>query len=100
MLDLRAALDLFDSGKWVSLAFVCADKTKGTYGKIVRLPRCRKLTRSANGMSSSKKEPYAHNASKNPNHDEHFTRNVLLPNGSKRKFHFRLLFAINGQKLV
>lgn len=38
--------------------------------------------------------------SRDPDHAEHGTRNVRLPNGRIRKFHYRLLFAINGEKII
>mgnify|MGYP007022319620 CR=1 FL=1 len=37
--------------------------------------------------------------SKKPNHYEHATRNVLLKNGMRRKFHIRLLREFNGKKV-
>jgi hypothetical protein len=102
MLDLKAALDLFDSGKWLSVAFVTYDDKRGTAGEIIRIKRCRKLTRTTkSSRSTGKGKGFLPSESpRDPNHDEHFTRNVLLPNGGIRRFHFRLLFVINGEKLL
>lgn len=37
---------------------------------------------------------------RNANHKENGTRNVRLANGGIRKFHYRLLFAINNEKII
>lgn len=42
----------------------------------------------------------AETVKRNPNHWENRTRNILLPNGEKRKLRFRLIIDINNQKVV
>lgn len=105
MIDLKGALDILDTGKWVSLSFVKYNlvNTKDN-GAICRIERCRLLRKelaehnmpAIKGYTKSAKPK----ASRNPNHYDNATRNVQLYNGQIRKFHIRLLFEINGQKLL
>lgn len=101
MLDLKDALDLLDTGQWVSIAYVSYDEKRGTAGNIIRLKRCRLLTGEASNTSpraaGTQSVPIGR---KNPNHYDHATRNVKLANGQLRKFHIRLLFAINNKKIL
>ena len=102
MLDMTAALDLLHTGKWVSLAYVGADSKRGRYGEIIRIKRCRLHTVVPATVKNTKpvSAPKEATTKTDPNHDEHFTRNVILANHQIRKIHFRLLFSINGQKII
>ncbi len=108
MIDLKDALDILDTGNWVSLSFVKynAVNTKDN-GTICRIDRCKIMRKERTednlplikGSTKSANTP-ASRISKNPNHYDNSTRNVKLYNGQIRKFHIRLLFEINGQKLL
>lgn len=102
MLDLKAAMDLIDTGKWLSVVYVSASTKQGEGGEVVRLKRCRKLTKTtANGSKTIKPIKVGLNeTSRNPNHHEHFTVNLRLPNGRVRKAYVRLIRAINGQPVI
>ena len=97
MPDLKDALDLLETGARVSIAYVGFDEHRGTAGDIIRIDACRLVKRttpesapSGSGSTGRKRKP---------NHYDHGTRNVRMPNGRTRKFHIYLLFAINGKKL-
>ena len=101
MLDLKDVLDALDTGRWVSLAFVKADRTRGAGGEIVRLPRCRQKVHTAGsaGSPSGANTP-AGGAKKAPNHKEHGTRNLILPNGGMCKVHYRAIFQFQGKPVL
>jgi len=99
MYDLKEALDILDSGEWVSLGYVCADKRRNSYGDIIRIPKCR-LLKAGPSAANSERTSEIIRYSRNPNHDEHATRNLQLAGGAIRKVHIRLIFYIKDTKIL
>jgi hypothetical protein len=84
-----------------SISFVTCDQERKTGGEIIKLEN---VILSFNEKHSNRfgfeaPEENLTPFSKAPNHYEHATRNVLLKNGMRRKFHIRLLLEFNGKKV-
>jgi hypothetical protein len=82
-----------------SIEFVTADRNKKTGGEIIKVDKAVILKKMnyASSTSSVKAEPMN---KKKSNHWENSTRNILLPNGQKRKLHIRLITKFNGQAVI
>lgn len=102
MPDLKDALDLLETGTWVKICYISFDDKRNIAGEIVRINRCRILKKEKSEKSEiiQSKSIDPNQIKKDPNHYENATRNVKLANGTIRKFHIRLLFAINGHKII
>lgn len=102
MVTLSTVLDYMESGKEFSIGYVAADVTRNQYGDIIRIQHCRLLRKpgSKSTKAVSKKLAANNHNSRNPNHGEHFTRNLVLANGEIRKCYIRTIFSFNGIKLV
>ena len=96
---MRELLEWMDSGRHFSLTYVTADRKKGTGGDLVSIPRATKTGHRA--KDGQKLTPAViRQAAKNPNHSEHFTRNIVLPNREVRKVHIDLITHFNGKKVL
>jgi hypothetical protein len=84
------------------IKFVTADRKRGTAGEIIEVKEARKCIDVRNGIPVFDKRE-SHNqdtsVSRNPNHYQNSTRNILLKNGRIRKVHIRLIIEFNGQKV-
>jgi hypothetical protein len=101
IIHLKDALDQMKGEKPFSISFVTCDLNRTTGGDVVKLEN---VLLSFKPFAAAKAgfqmpEPAITDFSKKPRHYEHATRNVLLQNGMRRKFHIRLLLEFNGQKV-
>lgn len=99
MIDLKEAITILESGNWCSIDYVSYDAKKKRYGEIIRIPKCRLMTKATSGKTIVAKVNQS-SENTNPKHSEHFTKNVITPSGSVRKLHLRLLFQINNQRIL
>ncbi len=104
-ITIKQLLGEMEAGRPFSLSFVTANKQKGTGGRIMsvtgallsgyNLPSGTKLTGSVMNKAT------AHGrASKRPNHSNHFTRNILLPDLTLVTVHIDLITRFNGKKIL
>ncbi len=101
-ITLQEVIALLDSGQWVSLEMVTADRQRGTGGEWIKLERCRKnpkLTPVERSLARMKR-PQLEPPKRDPRHYENSTRNLLLPNGLIIKTHLRLIRKLNGLVVV
>lgn len=101
-ITIKEVLLLMESGRAFSLTVVTANTKKGTGGELVSFPSATctgynvkdgtKLTASVMKKATSEE--------KRPNHSEHFTRNILLPDMRVRKIHIDLITRFNGKKVL
>ena len=104
--DALEIMDSFDGqGKPVrfQLKFVTANRLERTGGEIIELKDAQKCSvRTTKGkeiFAAKKNFPANEQVSKNPRHWVNSTRNILLPNGQKRKLHIRLIIEFNNKKV-
>jgi hypothetical protein len=85
------------------LKFVTANRTTGEGGEIIELKDARKCpVRSKKGneiFPQRKNFPHLDHTAKDPHHWNNSTRNILLPNGQKRKLHIRLIIEFDNKKV-
>jgi hypothetical protein len=99
-------MDSFDGqGKPVrfQLKFVTANRLEKTGGEIIEIQeacKCSVRTKKGKEIFAAKKNfPSDDRITKDPNHWVNSTRNILLPNGQKRKLHIRLIIEFNNKKV-
>ena len=103
VLELMDSLD--GQGKPVrfQLKFVTANRLEKTGGEIIELKdacKCSVKTTKGKEIFPAKKAIAADDRiTKDPNHWVNSTRNILLPNGQKRKLHIRLIIEFNNKKV-
>lgn len=101
IIHLKEVLEEMGEGKPFSITYVTCDVTRNTGGDIMSLENVI-LSFKQNGVEKFGFETPAPNVTehtKRANHYVHASRNVLLQNGMRRKFHLRLLLQFNGQKV-
>jgi hypothetical protein len=100
VIELYEAIQLIDTGEPFSLTYVTADRNKGTGGQI------KKVTNWVKCDLATVPEPILRRnkmfeASKNPNHQQHKTKNIMNPaTRDIRKVHVRLITEFNGKRVV
>jgi hypothetical protein len=105
MIFLKAVLEEMEETdkagqlKPFSIEFVKADRNKKTGGDIVSIEKAVILKR-MNYSSTTSTAVQQSGKNKKSNHWENSTRNILLPNGQKRKLHIRLITKFNGQPVI
>jgi len=101
IIHLKDVLEEMAEPKPFSITFVTCDVNRKTGGDIIKLEnvilsfndhRAEKLGFESPALPVT-------GFSKKPNHYDHASRNVLLKNGLRKKFHIRLLLEFNGQKV-
>ena len=104
--DVLEIMDSFDGdGKPVrfQVKFVTANRLERTGGEIIELKDAQKCSvRTTKGkeiFAAKKNFPSNEQVSKDPRHWVNSTRNILLPNGQKRKLHIRLIIEFNNKKV-
>ena len=104
--DVLEIMDSMDGqGKPVrfQLKFVTANRSEKTGGEIIELKdacKCSVRTKKGKEIFATKKNlPAVERITKGPNHWVNSTRNILLPNGQKRKLHIRLIIEFNNKKV-
>ena len=85
------------------LKFVTANRATGEGGEIIELKEaCKCSVRTTTGKEifpERKNFPVQDRTTKNPHHLSNSTRNILMPNGQKRKIHIRLIIEFNNKKV-
>jgi hypothetical protein len=103
MYNLRQAIEILESGNWVSLRFITANLAKGSGGTVMELARCRiarnKPTVPAISLSQNN-IPVTGEKKRNPNHNANFTRNLELMNKQIVKVHPILITHINNTAVL
>jgi len=104
--DVLELIDSLDGqGKPIrfQLKFVTANRLEKTGGEIIELKdacKCSVRTHWGKEIFPTKKVFAANDrVTKDPNHWVNSTRNILLPNGQKRKLHIRLIIEFNNKKV-
>jgi hypothetical protein len=104
--DILQIMDSLDGqGKPVrfQVKYVTANRSEGTGGEIIELKHaCKCSVRTSQGKEifpAKKAFTADERVTKNPNHWVNSTRNILLPNGQKRKLHIRLVIEFNNKKV-
>jgi len=104
--DVLEIMDSFDGqGKPVrfQLKFITANRLEKTGGEIIELKDgCKCSGRTVKGkeiFAVKKNFTVDDRVTKDPNHWVNSTRNILLPNGQKRKLHIRLIIEFNNKKV-
>jgi hypothetical protein len=99
VLETMEQTDKKNQLKPFSIVFVTADRNKKTGGDIIEIERATILKRLPGEKKAAK--PQANKSiTKTPNHWDNSTRNILLPNGQKRKIHIRLITRFNNQPVI
>jgi hypothetical protein len=101
IIHLRDALAAMKDPKPFSVTFVKCDISRDKGGDIMKLENVILSINQgrAEDLGFQVPDPNLTNFSKDPNNYEHATRNLLLKNGMRKKFHIRLLLEFNGQKV-
>ncbi len=103
VLDKMEAVDSQGNPVRFSLKFITANRRLNQGGEIIELKDARKCsvkTKQGKEIFPEKKNfPVNDKVSKAPNHWINSTRNILLPNGQKRKLHIRLILEFNNMKV-
>lgn len=101
IIHLRDVLEEMEEGKPFSITYVTCDVNRNTGGDLMKLENVilSFQEKGAEKFGFESPEPNITEHTKRANHYVHASRNVLLQNGMRRKFHFRLLLEFNGQKV-
>ncbi len=102
-LDIMDSVDQHDRPARFQIKFVTADRTTKEGGEIIELKdacKCSVRTRKGKEIFPQRRcFPVHDRMAKDPHHWSNSTRNVLLPNGQKRKLHIRLIIEFNNKKV-
>lgn len=101
IIHLKDVLTEIKKGDPFSVSFVTLDQSRNTGGDIMQLDDViiSFQDHRAVDLGFQAPEEAKTNFKKSPGHYEHATRNVMLKNGMRRKFHLRLLLTFNGKKV-
>jgi len=104
--DVLDIMDLVDAeGRPVrfQVKYVTANRATGEGGDIIELKdacKCSIRMKKGGELFPQKKSIHAADKlAKDPRHWVNSTRNILLPNGQKRKLHIRLIIEFNHKKV-
>jgi hypothetical protein len=102
-LEIMESMDPHGKPVRFQLKYVTANRTTGEGGDIIELTdacKCSIRTKKGKEVFPFKKNVSAcEKLPKDPRHWVNSTRNILLPNGQKRKLHIRLIIEFNNQKV-
>lgn len=99
----KDALALIHSGNLVDIAFVTADRRRGTGGNYIQLKRVCKVEKDKSTAVPPSGGQGAAGATKAPNHHAHKTINLHDPVRSFmhiHKVHIRLIHFLNGKRVI
>ena len=103
VLEIMESMDCHGKPVRFQLKFVTANRLENTGGEIIELKdACKCSVRTTKGkeiFAVKKNFPVDDRVTKDPNHWVNSTRNILLPNGQKRKLHIRLIIEFNNKKV-
>jgi hypothetical protein len=100
-ITLKEVLAFMDTGAPFAIAFVTADKKRKKGGEWIEVDNCSKheFVTSREKARMEKAQPTTE-WSRNPNHFQNSTRNLMLQNSLIRKVHIRLLRRFNGKTIL
>jgi len=98
-ITIKEMLEYMDSGRPFDLSYVTADRRRGTGGQLLSATRARKTgTAARDGQKLTASVVSA--AARNPQHAEHFTRNIVLRDRTVKKIHPDLVTKFNGRVVL
>jgi len=100
VIDIQEILTYMETGQHFSIQYVAADRKRGKGGQLVYFPKAIKTQIEAKEGSKITSKVIRLNQSRSPNHSDHFTRNIVLPNREIRKVHIDLIIRFNGKKVL
>jgi hypothetical protein len=102
-LEIMDSMDYFGKPARFQLKYVTANRTTKEGGDIIELKdacKCSVRTKKGKEIFPWKKNLQAsEKLPRDPRHWVNSTRNILLPNGQKRKLHIRLIIEFNNKKV-
>lgn len=103
VLEIMDSVDVDGKPVRFQIKYVTANRTTREGGDIIGLKdACKCSIRTKNGEEVFPKRqnfPVTEKTAKDPRHWENATRNILLPNGQKRKLHIRLIIEFNHKRV-
>lgn len=99
MIDLKQCIATIESGAYFSIRFITADVKKGTGGKVLEIPKARIARSFLHSLPNPARTKDA-DKMRDPNHAQHFTRNIELPNKQIRKVHPFLITHLNHEPVL
>ena len=103
VLEIMDSVDAQEKPVRFQVKYVTANRLEKTGGEIIELQeacKCSVRTKKGKEIFAAKKNfPADERITKDPNHWVNSTRNILLPNGQKRKLHIRLIIEFNNKKV-
>lgn len=98
-ISIQELLEHMESGLPFSLTYVKADRKRGTGGGIEHISRAHKV---GSGLKDGQRVTAStqRKAEKNPHHNQHFTRNIVLPSREVRTVHIDLITRFNGRRVT
>ncbi len=103
VLEIMDSVDAEGRPVRFQVKYITANRTTGEGGDIIELKdasKCSIRTKKGEEVFPQRKNfPVADKLAKDPRHWVNSTRNILLPNGQKRKLHIRLIIEFNHKKV-
>ena len=103
VLEIMDSMDCHGQPVRFQLKYVTANRSTKEGGEIIELKdacKCSVRTKQGKEIFAERKNfPVNNKVSKDPRHWSNSTRNILLPNGQKRKLHIRLIIEFNNKKV-
>jgi len=103
VLEIMDSVDVDGKPVMFQVKYVTANRTTKKGGDIIELKdacKCSIRTKKGEEVFPQRKNfPVTEKTSKDPRHWDHATRNILLPNGQKRKLHIRLIIEFDHKKV-
>ena len=103
VLEIMDSMDAHGNPVRFQVKYVTANRTTKEGGEIIELKdacKCSVKTRKGEEVFPEKRHFQAiEKVSKDPRHWSNSTRNILLPNGQKRKLHIRLIIEFNNKRV-
>jgi hypothetical protein len=103
VLEIMDFADVHGNPVRFQVKYVTANRTTKEGGEIIELKdacKCSVKTRKGEEVFPEKRHFQAiEKVSKDPRHWSNSTRNILLPNGQKRKLHIRLIIEFNHKRV-
>ena len=100
-IDLTTVIDHIDSHMPFDIAYVTADKKRGTGGQIKQHKGWVKCDLSSQPEMVLRKNKIFMAEVRSPNHQDHKTKNIMNPVTREiRKLHLRLICVFNNKRVV
>ncbi len=96
------AMKIIDSGELVNIAFVTADRRRGTGGKYISLKQWCKVRQTPDSNALPGRTP-RRDLARDPNHGLNKTFNLhnpANPSVHPHKVHYRLVVELNGKSII